>query len=533
MPLPVIIAGLAAVGAAALGVGAQVDAKETNERAKSLAIDAQSLYEDAKHSLDIAQEKTEYSLLNLGNAKKRVLETSMNQFLVAYDRIKNIEMSKSTGPDEIKKFSLEKQDAIQLREMSDIYESTFSSGVAGVATGAIVALAVSGSLPVVTGTLSIAGSALVAGEIGIATGLAGSALSFGAAMTPLTAIAAPVVLFTGISASIKAEENLEKARTMYAEAEAASEKMKTAEVLCIAISDKADMYNNLLGELNAMFSYCTGMLDGVTRKKMRGFKNRTVDARKFTEEELKLVAVTRSLAGAVKAVIDTPILTEKGAISSESANVYEDVIGKLPAFIEAVDQVKSTHYSMKPIVTADSKLSQSEKAGSILGTARNIIATIAGLFIAIFMQYMITDTAAIGPLAFATITLLIMDNDVTTGFFKLVKNIGCFFFGAGFCLLFWDTCETIVYMDYYIWGLIIAGFISTIMCGICIPEKGKKTGNFKRMMARLFGCILFFIIAILVYAFLHKFINISHIISAIITVILYAPFALTFAYIEE
>ena len=46
----------------------------------------------------------------------------------------------------------------------------------------------------------------------------------GLAMTPLAAIAAPVVLFTGISSSFKADENLEKAKTMYAEAEAARQK---------------------------------------------------------------------------------------------------------------------------------------------------------------------------------------------------------------------------------------------------------------------------------------------------------------------
>ena len=530
MPVPAILAGLAAVGAAAVGIGAQANAKETNERAQSIANDAQNLYNDAKYSLEVAQGKTEHALLNLGNAKKKVLETSINQFFIAYDRIKNIEMSESVGLDEIKNFSLEKQDAIQLREMSNIYQSTFSSGVAGAATGAVIALAASGSLPVVTGTLSVAGSALAAGEIGIAAGLAGSALSFGAAMTPLAAIAAPALLFSGISASIKADENLEKARTMYAEAEVAAEKMKTSEVLCAAISDRADMYDNLLDELNGMFSYCTGMLDGVTRKKMGVFKNKTVDARRFTEEELKLVAVTRSLAGAVKAVIDTPILTADGAVSSESEAVYEDTTKRLPVFVEAVDDVKNTRYSAKPIVAATPKSSQSRQNGGILGATRNVLAMIAGLFMAPFIQGMVADTFVVGLLAFATTTLLIMNNDVKTGFFKLVKNICCILMGAGFCLLFWNTCQTIVYMNHYIISSIIIGFISMVVFGVSIPSKGKNVGNIKRTMARFFGCVLFFTIAILVYAFLYKFIGIAHTISAILTVVAYALFAFASAY---
>lgn len=108
--------------------------------------------------------------------------------------------------------------------MTDVYSSCFASSATGVAAGAAVALAASGALPIITGELSLAGSALAAGEISAAVGFAGSALSFGAAMTPLAAVAAPVMLFTGISASMKADENLEKANTMYAEAEVAVEK---------------------------------------------------------------------------------------------------------------------------------------------------------------------------------------------------------------------------------------------------------------------------------------------------------------------
>lgn len=524
MPLPFILAGFA-LGAAAIGIGAQSDAKEKNERAQSIANDAQCLYNRSKRSLKIAQGKTERSLLKLGNAKKKVLETSINQFLIAYDRIKNIEMSESVGLDEIKNFSLEKQDAIQLREMSDIYQATFSSGAAGVATGAVIALAASGSLPVVTGTLSVAGSALAAGEIGMAAGLAGSALSFGAAMTPLAAIAAPALLFSGISASMKADENLEKARTMYAEAEAASEEMKTSKVLCKAIADRADMYDNLLDELNGMFACCTEMLDGVTRKKMGVFKNKTVDAKTFTEEELKLVAVTRSLAGAVKAVIDTPILTAEGVVSSESEVVYEDTTKRLPAFVEAVEEVKTANYSAKPMVATSPKAKQSETTGGVVGATRNVLAIIVGLFMAPFMQDMIADTFVVGLLAFATTTLLIMNNDVTTGFFRLVKNICCISIPAGFSLLFWNTCQAIVYMNYYIIGSIIVCVVAMIIFSDCFPGKGEIIGNLRRTMLRIFGCVSFFALAILVYAFLYKFIGIPHTISAILTVIAYAPFA--------
>lgn len=530
MPIPAILAGLAAIGAAAIGIGAHADAKETNERAQEIVNDAQSLYNDAKRSLEEAQGKTEHSLLALGNSKKKVLETSINQFLICYQRIKNIELSESVGLDEIKNFTLEEQDTLQLREMSNIYQSTFSSGVTGAATGAIIALAASGSLPVVTGTLSVAGSALAAGEIGMAAGLAGSALSFGAAMTPLAAIAAPAVLFSGISASIKADENLEKAQTMYAEAEAASEKMKTAEVLCAAIADRADMYDNLLLELNGMFSYCTGMLDGVTRNKMGILKNKRVDARQFTQDELKLVAITRSLAGAVKAIIDTPILTAEGAVSTESQDVYEDVTKKLPAFVDTVNEIKTTNYAVKPIIATPNKYKGS---GSALGEARNIIAIVIGFFMASFMQSIFGQSLVLGLLAFSTTTLVIINHNIQSKLFKWTKNICCFFIASAFSIFFFNHCEKIVYMNHYIIGTILVSVASMAILNVCLPHKGQKKDRLKYTIGQIFSCIVFLTIAILAYAFLHKFIGISHTVSRLITVAVYGLLAFTCVYSED
>jgi len=334
MPIPFLLAGLG-VAAGVIGAGGHISAKETNEQAQRLSQDAQDLYNGAKASLEAAQTKTEQALLKLGYTKKNVLESSVRQFVQAFDRIKNIQLGDSLGLNELSKFSIDEHEVIKLQEMSNIYQSSFSSGATGATAGAVIALAASGSLPIVTGTLSAAGSALMAGEVGMAAGFAGSALSFGAAMTPLAAIAAPVVLFTGISASLKADENLEKARTMYSQAESASEKMHISQTLCTAITDRSCMYNNLLEDLNKMFSYCTELLDGVTKKKTGVFGNKRIKAEDLSLEERKLAAVTRALAGAVKTVIDTPILAKDGSLSAEGQQVYTDTRKCLPVFLKS------------------------------------------------------------------------------------------------------------------------------------------------------------------------------------------------------
>lgn len=517
MPLPLIIAGLAAT---AIGIGAQADAKDTNERAQKIANDAQSLYNTSKQSLENAQKITEKSLITLGTSKKNVLETSVKQFLTAYARIKNIELSESVGLNEIQKFSIDKQDTLQLQQMSDIYESTFSSGVAGAATGAVITLAASGSLPIVTGLLSTAGSALTIGELGVAANIAGSALSFSAAMTPLSAIAAPVVLFSGISASMKADENLEKANTMYAEAESASEQMKTSEVLCQAISDRAAMFDSLLSDLNIMFAQCTALLDGVTKKRI---KKNSVDARKLTEDELKLVAVTRALAGAVKAVIDTPILTTDGSISTESQVVYEDTVKQLPAFNEALDEVKNSKIRSKPIKPASVKHNQNKDTSilsAILSVIRNIIALIIGFFMSIVACALIADTFPIGLIAFSATALLIMDNTPKSKLFKLTKNLTCVAMAVGFVLIFYQNAFVIIHMKHCIMESLIIGAISLVISVLTSASLEKKANNFKRIVVRLFSSIFSFVLALLIYAFAFKFLHFegSYVLMIITTV---------------
>lgn len=557
MPLPAILIGLASLGAAAVGASAKSDAKATNEKAQELADNAKELYNTSKTSLEQAQKLTETSLMNLGSAKKNVLETSVSQFLTAYERIKNIEVSESVGINELSKFSVEKQDVIQLREMSNIYESAFSSGAAGAATGAVIALAASGSLPIVTGTLSIAGTALMAGEVSTAVGLAGSALSFGAAMTPLAAIAAPVMLFSGISASMKADENLEKAQTMYAEAECASEKMKTSELLCNAISDRADMFQNVLFNLNGMFSYCTALLDGVTNKKRGFFKNKIVDARNFSEDELKLVAITRALAGAVKAVIDTPILTTDGAVSDESETVLEKISNGMSAFQHDVNEVKAISYHAKPIPAKISKEKTERKTNSTfdsqhqVGLGRNVLAVCLGALIMYLlwntvninamphlarykiMQLMMSQHILLPILAFSSVTLIIMNNNTDNRFFKFIKNVCCLAIGCIFIYFYFIGCQTFVQLNHHVaWsiGIFLGG---VLLLGLCIPTGTKKVNSLRCTLGRLLGCIGFYALALLAYALLGHVIGLSSGITRVVTTILYALFAFTSAFYPD
>lgn len=525
MPIPFLLAGLG-VAAGVIGAGGHLSAKETNERAMRVSEDAQELYNNAKHSLERAQNVTEKALLKLGYEKKNVLDTSMNQFLKSYDKVKHIQVTESIGINEISKFTIDQQGAIELREMTDIYSSSIKSGAAGAAAGAVVALAASGSLSIVTGGLATAGTALMAGEVGVAAGIAGSTLSFGAAMTPLAAVAAPVILFTGISASMKADENLEKANTMYAEAEAAVEKMKISETLCGAIADRAEMFDDLLVDLNKMFAECSGILAGVIRKKEGRIFKKKLTSTDFSENDLKLIAVTRSLAGAVKAVIDTPILSKDGDIAYESEAVYEETIEKLPDLNKAVLEVKTISHDVKPVeakITENNKTTkESASRTTVMSGARNVFAFVLGFIVAtmfagdiaisittgadkfLFLDSFTANNIAVWMLIVSVVTMFIGKYRRTK-----VEKTGVFVTGCALSILFVQYCRTMELLDHYIIASIIMIVVAVVLSSFF---KGKKNRwQFALFFSNIASCAFLWPIGFLIYEFFSELIGIPKI----------------------
>lgn len=520
MPIPFILAGLA-VGSAAIGVGGHLSAKETNEKAQKISNDARALYDKAKDSLTIAQNATEKSLLKLGNSKKSVLDTSMTQFRNCYDRIKELSLEDSVGLDEIKNFTITPQEMVQIQEMTDIYNSAVSTGVAGAAAGTMIALAASGSLTVVTGSLELAGSALMLGEVGAAAGIAGSALSFGATMTPLAAVAAPVVLFTGVSASLKADENLEKAKASYAEAEAASEKMKVSETLCYGIRDRSDMFDDLLQEINGMFSECTALLDTVTKKKMGLFRSKKIKAEDLSEEDIKLIAVTRALAGAVKSVIDTPILTKDGELSKEAQTNFNKTKEALPELAEKTQEVLTANYDEKPLKQA----SQEEKISNNPNTVeyvRNSLSIALGLLAFVLIGRIITNNILAGAFVFSVVTLLIMDQNSGINLFNYTRLAFLASLEIEYLVFIGAYSRTFASMRLFVPCDIVLGAVFAVLCMLLKQNKSKLYSNVGEIGKNVLTCSFLCCVSFLLFKFLNMLIGLPYAFSIIVIEILFA-----------
>ena len=139
-------------------------------------------------------------------------------------------------------------------------------------------------------------------------------------------VAGPALAVLGAVMSAKASKNLEAANANLAKAKEFEEEMKTAAALCNGIRRRSAMFDRFLIRLQTIFDPLVYKMSEIIREKGNDF-------RKFSDEEKNVVASAMSLAGAIKAVLDTPILDEDGNLTRESGMVIEDTQKRIEEII--------------------------------------------------------------------------------------------------------------------------------------------------------------------------------------------------------
>ena len=286
-----------------------------------------------------------------------------------------------------------------------------------------------------------------------------------------------------------------------------------------------------------MFAECSGLLAGVVRKKEGRVFKKKLTSEDFSEDDLKLIAVTRALAGAVKSVIDTPILSKDGNISYEAEDVYEQTVEKLPDFSQAVQEVKAINYDVKPVAAKATNTSHTSKSNTtggitVMSGARRVFAVIMGFILAsafaeeiaisvtsdinkfLFLDSFTSNKIAIWLLLCTSVTMLI-------GTFKRTKVEKLCGWGSGLSLfiLYVQYCRSVEQMNHYI-------IFSIIFCIICAVIFGFFEGRKDKWNCGLyFSCefivMMLWPIGFLIYAFFSKFIGFSESFCLVVTSVLF------------
>ena len=323
MPLPFLVVPAAIAGAA--GAGKTVKSVLDNRKANQITDDANARVDDAREYLERSRDLCSNALAELGEEKLFVLNNSIARFINAFEQIKNLDLEESLGLEELRKLKIDKESMTELKEMQQFAATVAGGAAAGVAGGALTAFgAYSAAMTFAsasTGTAISALSGAAATNATLAWFGGGSLAAGGAGMAGGMIVlgglvAGPALLAMGLITSKKAEEKLEVAKTNSAQADAICEELGNFAFQCDAIRKRTGMFYAFLARLDARFMPLVFQLEQV-------LVDEGVDYSQYSQDAKSTVLRAATLAGTIKAILDTPILTEDGALTVESQSLME------------------------------------------------------------------------------------------------------------------------------------------------------------------------------------------------------------------
>ena len=341
--IPVIITGAVGLGASVKAGIDQHTAKETNNHAEYMVNNAIAKFERY-------QDNCTKSVDDLGLIKVEILNGSIKDFIKEFEKINNIELSESSGLYELQNMVLDKKQFSDFKSLQNMGSSIAGGLASGVMGGALTAFGVysavgmfgTASTGTAIATLSgaaasnatfcvLGGGTLAAGGLGVA---GGTAVFGGLAIGPALAIA-------GIILDAKASANKDKA---YANLAQAQKFVKKLDLRCTGLSGirkRSNMFYRFLISLNSVFEPLVYDMKGIIKKKGTDYNN-------FSTADKEVIAEAMALAGAIKSILDVPILNEKGKLTEESGNIIEYTRNKIEQ-IKPIPQIEEIPSSKKNI----------------------------------------------------------------------------------------------------------------------------------------------------------------------------------------
>lgn len=318
MALPVIWA-VAAAATAAYGAVKGKKAMDDNKRAKRYNYEAEEIIEQANQKLERTRKNGERALETLGKKKMQAVTQELAEFVVAFEQLKNVELN-SQDAENLKLGEFAYQAIAEIRHDVQLLKDSGVGLAGGATTGALTALgAYSGAMALGTASTGTAistlggiaaknatlawfgGGSLASGGLGVA---GGSAVLGGLAAGPAIAIA-------GWYMGNKAEKNLNDARSNYAMAEAYQADTETAIKLTEGITKVAKKAESVLTALRIRALKTNLLLTGVLNAQ-------GTDYAQFDEQGKDNVLKALKTAQLLKAMVDTPILDENGALLGDA-----------------------------------------------------------------------------------------------------------------------------------------------------------------------------------------------------------------------
>ena len=281
IPLLFIVPILTSTYGIGKGIKASVDIKD----AKDTNAEANNILNNAKNELETHREYCSYALENLGSKKIYILHDSIMRFINVVEKIKNIELQETSNLDEYSRFRINQKSFAELKEIGNYAYSLI---------GKIAAKAVTGAA------------------------LESIAASFTPGILVTGGVACQALSVIGIIVGAKANTQKQKAYSNLAEANKIAEELASTLILYDGIRRRCNVFYNLLIRLDALFTPLVMQVGKIINTANNDYRN-------FSEQQKQTLAATFALASAIKAVIDTPIISKDGKLTKESENLIPQI----------------------------------------------------------------------------------------------------------------------------------------------------------------------------------------------------------------
>lgn len=313
---------------AATGLGSGIKAGVDINKAKNINRSATEKVEEAAEKLEFQRKACGKVLDRLGEEKLFILNSSIAQFLDAFQQIKNVNLTETETLLEIKEIKIDQKTFDDLGEMREFATAVAGGVLAGGVGGAMTAFGAYGAASTFatasTGTAISTLSGAAASNATLAFFGGGSVAAGGLGVGGGTVIlgglvAGPALLVMGAFALNRADKKLEEAYTNQAEAREITAQLDAASFQCEAIRRRTYVVYNLLARLDAYFLPLVYKLQEVVVKE-------GTDYSLYSDEAKRIVAAAAGSAGTIKAVLDTALLTEEGTLTEESKALAETTL---------------------------------------------------------------------------------------------------------------------------------------------------------------------------------------------------------------